>query len=108
MCDKQIIKEKARINLRETDTDIFPYEEYNVYILSEDSELPLLHIAKDGWDILVLIDAGELYKINVEGLNNEIFDYIVDNVRHWLDKQCSMMPQITNRENANLQWLQLH
>lgn len=108
MCDKLIIKEKARINMRETRAEIFPYEEFQVYILSDDSEPPHLHISKDGWEILFLIDTGELYKINAEGLNNYTYDYIVNNIHRWLDKECSIMPQITNRENANLLWLQLH
>ena len=108
MCNNKVVKEKARVNLRETRVDIFPYEEYQVYIMSDDSEPPHLHIVKEGWDVTFLIETGALHKIYTQGQNVSTYDYMLNNVGRWLDKQCSIMPKITNRECAAAVWLQLH
>ena len=62
MCSDKILKEKARLNLRETNEDIFPYEKYDVHICNDDLESPHLHIVKDGWNVSFLIETGELHK----------------------------------------------
>ena len=108
MSNSEDIREKARINLEETCEDIFPYKEYDVHILSDDLEPLHLHIVKDDWNVSFLIKTGDLHKIYSQGQDVHIYEYMVNNVKPWLDARFKLIPKITNRENAALMWLQLH
>ncbi|MBR5716706.1 MAG: DUF4160 domain-containing protein [Bacteroidales bacterium] len=104
----EIIIEVARINMKETGKCIFPYNSWELKILSNDHNPPHLHILRDGWDLSFKIEDGELLQIEEKGANTSILDYMSSNVKEWLSSRCFAQPKLTNQENAILQWDQLH
>lgn len=100
--------EMARINKKETGKCIFPYDAWEVKIWSNDHNPPHFHIKRNGWNVSFVIETGEILMLNSQGQKQEDFNYMVEYVPKWLNSKCFMMPKITNRENAMLQWEQLH
>jgi hypothetical protein len=103
-----LITEMARINKNETRRSIFPYELWEVKICSSDNNPPHFHIIREGWDVSFTIKDGDLLMVKSRGVNKSIYYYMCGNVKRWLSSQCAIIPQITNQENAMLQWEQLH
>ena len=77
-------------------------------IWSNDHEPPHFHVEKDGWNIAFTIDDGELYKIEEQGKNQQIRDYMISNVKKWLVSKSANRPRETNQENAMATWEELH
>ncbi len=102
------IDEMARINVKEPKGSIFPYDDYDVHIWSNDHEPAHLHIITSDWDVEFYISTGELYKIKKYGKKQKVLTYMCENLPKWLSQPCAALPSITNQQNANLQWLQLH
>ena len=98
--------EIAKINSKEI--SVFPYNTWEVNILSNDHNPPHFHIMKDGWDVSFMIESGKMLKINSEGEKIDIFNYMKQNVNTWLHSKCSIQPKVTNRENALATWIQIH
>lgn len=98
--------EMARINTDES--NLFPYNSFEIQIWSNDHTPPHFHIIKDGWDVEFFIDSGELYKVKKMGKNQQIYNYIIKNVGIWLSAKCAILPMITNQQNATAIWKQLH
>ena len=46
----------ARLNKRDGEGDIFPYDKWQLIMRSDDSEPPHFHIIRDGWDVIFSID----------------------------------------------------
>jgi len=105
---QDMIIEMARINKKETSKCIFPYNSWEMKIWSNDHNPPHFHILCDGWNVSFKIDDGEVLQIEGKGGNSSIFEYMVNNVKEWLSSQCFAQPKLTNKENAILQWEQLH
>lgn len=103
---KELIVEMARINMKES--NIFPYNKFEVKIWSNDHIPPHFHIKSDGWNISYVIETGAQLEILEKGEKKSVYKYISNNVNKWLDRKCALIPQITNRENAMAQWIQLH
>ena len=99
--------EMARINTRDNGK-LFPTNSWEIKIWSNDHEPPHFHILKDGWNVSFLISNGQLYDIKTRGENEEILRYMCRNIEKWLNSKCAIIPKITNRENAEAQWLQIH
>lgn len=106
--ESKTLLEMARINKRETGKCFFPYTSWEIKIWSNDHNPPHFHILKDGWNVSFLIEDGSIYKIERKGENKQIYEYMVNNVQNWLSTNCFALPKITNKENAILQWEQLH
>lgn len=102
------LEEMARINVNEPQGSLFPYEKFDVHIWSNDHEPAHFHIIVSDWNVSFNISDGKLCKINKQGKNNKVLSYLIDNVPTWLKMPCAILPSITNQENANLQWIQLH
>lgn len=103
---KEMIVEMARINMKES--NIFPFNKFEVKIWSNDHTPPHFHIKSDGWNISYVIETGEQLEILEKGEKKSVYKYISNNVNKWLNNKCALIPQITNRENAMAQWIQLH
>ena len=103
-----LITEMARINKRESGRGIFPYNSYVVRIWSNDHEPPHFHIEKDGWNILITIDDGELYRIEQRGRDLQTYNYVLSNAKRWLQSRSAISPSLTNQQNALSIWEQLH
>ena len=57
----------------------------------------------------VLAEAGTALRMPYsEHLGDGIFEYTETNAPRWLSSQCSILPILTNRENAMLIWEQIH
>lgn len=106
--NKQPNIEMSYINKKETDNSIFPYNLWELKILSNDHNIPHFHILRNGWNVSFIIESGDVLKIESYGKNNEDYNYMVNNVKQWLNSKCFLLPKITNRENATTQWEQLH
>lgn len=104
----EMITEKARINTKEAQGSIFPYQDYDVRIWSNDHEPAHFHIVTEDWDVSFLIADGSLYKVNAEGKKKKTLSYMCNKVVKWLNSPCAVLPVITNQQNAQLQWIQLH
>ena len=104
--NKSLIVEMARINMKEN--NIFPYNKYEIKIWSNDHTPPHFHIKSDGWNISYEIETGKEIEVIEEGEKKSVYKYITKNVNKWLDNKCALIPQISNRENATAQWIQLH
>ena len=102
------LNEMARINKKETEKGLFPYNKWEIKIWSNDHTPPHFHIIADGWNVSFRIDNGEVLDIETEGNKNSIYDYMIQNVNEWLESTCAILPQITNRQNAQAQWEQIH
>lgn len=102
------LNEMARINVNEPQGSLFPYEKFDVHIWSNDHEPAHFHILTSDWNVSFYISDGKLCKINKQGKDSKIFSYLVKNVPAWLSSPCAILPSITNQQNANLQWIQLH
>ena len=102
------LDEMARINVNEPQGAIFPYQDYDVHIWSNDHEPAHFHIITTDWDVEFYIANGELYKIKKEGKDKKVLRYMREKAPEWLNNPCAALPTITNQQNANLQWIQLH
>ncbi len=102
----KLITEMARINTDES--NLFPYNSFEIQIWSNDHTPPHFHILKNGWDVEFLIEDGRLYKVKKKGNNQQIYNYIIQNVNKWLSSKCAVLPMITNQQNAIAIWKQLH
>ncbi|MBQ9173781.1 MAG: DUF4160 domain-containing protein [Bacteroidales bacterium] len=101
--------EMARINMKESGKgSFFPFNAWEVKIWSDDHEPPHFHIKRNGWNVSFAIETGEQIEISSQGTEKNVYDYMITNVSKWLDSPCAILPQITNRQNAMAQWLQLH
>ena len=96
----------ARINTNET--NIFPYNAFEVKMWSNDHEPPHFHVISDGWNISFLVENGEFDKVESRGKNELVYNYICANVKEWLNSKCSIQPKLTNKENAITIWQQIH
>ncbi len=102
------IDEMARINKKEAGNCLFPFDSWEIKIWSNDHEPAHFHIIKEGWDVSFDIENGSLIEIKAQGQKQSVLDYMSQNVGSWLDSKCFAQPKLTNRENARLQWEQLH
>lgn len=101
--------EMARINLKEEGKNaIFPYNKFEVRIWSNDHNPPHFHVRSEGWEILFTIDTGKLLEIKKKGKNQSVYRYICTHVDEWLNSKCFFMPKLTNKENAEIAWAQIH
>ena len=105
---KEPLIEKARINMKESGSEIFPFENWVLQIWSNDHNPPHFHVKCDGWDIRCSIDDGRILEVMARGIDDGIFEYTETNAPKWLSSQCSILPILTNRENAMLIWEQIH
>ena len=62
----------------------------------------------NGWNVCFCIEDGSLLEIKTRGKENSIFEYMQANVEKCLSSKCFVLPKISNRENAMLQWEQIH
>lgn len=98
--------ENKLVFINEKDRDIFPFEEYQIFIKDEKFQ-PKLHLRKNETEITFLIKSGRA----VDGENVEdyvTYDYAYLHINRWLNTKCVTSPNITNRENAMNVWNQLH
>lgn len=100
--------EIAHLNVRECNGDIFPLDLFDVCIYDIDNEPPQFHIMSNDWDVSFKINDGEIHYVNQKGNDIDTYQYIMQNVKKWLDLPNVIIPRITNRENAISVWLQLH
>ena len=105
---REPLLEMARINKKETGRCIFPCNKWEVKIRSDDHNPPHFHIICNGWNVSYVIEDGRRLGILSEGSEKNIFDYMEANVQEWLSSKCFVQPKLTNRENAILQWEQIH
>ena len=59
---REPLVEMSRINTNES--NIFPYNKYEVKIWSNDHEPPHFHVICDGWNLSFGIEDGELMKVD--------------------------------------------
>jgi opacity protein-like surface antigen len=101
--------EMARISVDEgVKGSIFPFNAWEVNIWSNDHDPPRFHIKRNGWNVSFSIETGEQIELISQGAEKNVYDYMIANVPKWLDRPSAILPQITNRQNAMTQWLQLH
>ena len=101
--------EMARINMEEDGKgSIFPFNAWEVKIWSNDHEPPHFHIKRNRWNVSFNIETGAVMEIISKGSENNVYDYMIANVSEWLNRPSAILPQITNRQNAMIQWKQLH
>lgn len=106
--NKETLVEMARINLKEIDSVPFPTNKFEIKIWSNDHNPPHFHVISEEWNISFTIEDGRELEVKKIGRNSSIYNYIVKNVPIWLDMPCKIAPKISNRENASIQWQQLH
>jgi len=100
--------EMARISVNEgVKGSIFPFNAWEVNIWSNDHDPPRFHIKRNGWNVSFSIETGEQIELISQGAEKNVYDYMIANVPKWLDRPSAILPQITNRQNAMTQWLQL-
>lgn len=100
--------EMARINLKNYGNTPFPSNKFEIKMWSNDHNPPHFHVLYDGWNISFNINNGKELNVEEIGRHSSDYNYIVKNVPIWLDMECAIQPKITNRENAIIQWEQIH
>lgn len=106
--NREPLVEMARINLKDQGNTPFPANKFEIKLWSNDHNPPHFHILYDGWNISFTIEDGKELEVISIGTHSSDYKYIVKNVPIWLDMKCSILPLITNRQNAITQWQQLH
>lgn len=106
--NKETFVEMARINLKEVGSVPFPTNKFDIKIWSNDHNPPHFHVICEGWNILFTIEDGKELEVKNIGNHLSTYNYIVKNIPIWLDMPCKIAPKISNRENAFIQWQQLH
>ena len=106
--EEKLITEVARININENGGCIFPYNSFEVKMLSNDHEPPHFHVISDGWNISFFVENGEIDKVESRGKNAQVYNYICANVKKWLSSKCAIIQTITNQVNALAVWAQIH
>ena len=106
--NRDTLNEMARINKNETGKCIFPYDKWEVKIWSSDHNPPHFHIKCDGWNVSFVIENGSVLEVLGKGKDRQVYEYMTANVDEWLTSKCFAQPKLTNRENAQLIWDQLH
>lgn len=106
--NKETFVEMARINLKEVGSVPFPTNKFEIKIWSNDHNSPHFHVICEGWNILFTIEDGRELEVKNIGSHSSTYNYIVKNIPIWLDMPCKIAPKISNRENAFIQWQQLH
>ena len=101
-----LLVEIARINTK--DRGLFPFNDFEVEIWSNDHNPPHFHIIKDGWDVAFSIESGEVISISSQGKKKQTYEYMTDNVVKWLSLPCAILPAVSNQDNAMSLWTQLH
>lgn len=104
--DSNLLVEMARINTK--DRGLFPFNDFEVKILSNDHNPPHFHIIKDGWNVTFSIESGEVISIGSQGEKKQIYKYMTENVVKWLSSPCAILPAVSNQDNAMAVWTQLH
>ena len=66
--------EKARINMKESGSEIFPFENWVLQIWSNDHNPPHFHVKCDGWDICCSIDDGRILEVIIPMLHTAYTD----------------------------------
>ena len=59
----------ARLNKRDGEGDIFPYDKWQLIMRSDDVEPPHFHIISEDWNTIFGTESGDLIKIICEGDN---------------------------------------
>lgn len=106
--NKEALVEIARINLKEIGNVLFPTNKFEIKIWSNDRNPPHFHVICEGWNISFTIEDGRELEVKNIGSHSSTYNYIVKNIPIWLDMPCKIAPKISNRENAFIQWQQLH
>ena len=101
-----LLVEMARINTK--DGGVFPFNDFEVKIWSNDHNPPHFHIIKDGWNVAFSIESGEVLQIKTQGKKKRIYNYMIENVAQWLSDPCAILPAVSNKDNAMAVWYQLH
>lgn len=101
------LNEMAKINVKEF-YGLFPYNKFDIRIWSNDHNPPHFHVIADGWDIVINIKSGEILRVKQPGKNSKVYTYVKNNIQEWLNSECVVNSKLTNRENAQLIWLQIN
>lgn len=101
----QSINEMAKINTKEF-YGYFHCNKFDIRIWSNGHNPPHFHVLGDGWDIVVSIDSGDIIKTKKQGKNSKFYTYVRNFVKCWMEEPCAIKKQLTNRENAEMQWMQ--
>jgi hypothetical protein len=100
--------ESSRINLKEGGAHTYPCASFVVRISSSDTQPPHFHIEAAGWDIAFAIADGAILRVVSDGIDYDVYDYIIANVQKWLQSPSANRPKETNQENAQATWDELH
>ena len=106
--NNETLVEMARINLKEIGSVPFPTNKFEIKMWSDDHNPPHFHVICEGWNISFTIEDGRELEVKNFGNHLSTYNYIVKNIPIWLDMPCKIAPKISNRENAFIQWQQLH
>ena len=98
----------ARLNKRDGESDIFPYDKWQLTMRSDDAEPPHFHIISEGWDVTFSIESGKLIKVLTAGTDQSHLNYMMHSASLWLNSPSRFYSHISNRHAATLMWDQLH
>ena len=98
----------ARLNKRDGEGDIFPYDKWQLTMRSDDAEPPHFHIIREDWDVIFSIESGKLIKGLTAGADQSHLNYMIHNASRWLNSPSRFYPHISKRQAATLMWDQLH
>lgn len=99
--------EMARINKHEQGNSIFPFNSFEVQVWSNDHNPPHFHVLSNGCNISFLIETGEILNVESNG-DLKTYQYILKNVKKWLNNKNSYQPKLTNKEAAEMYWSGMH
>ena len=67
----------ARLNKRDGEGDIFPYDKWQLTMRSDDAEPPHFHIISEDWDVTFSIESGELIKVLTASTDQSHLNYMI-------------------------------
>lgn len=105
--NRTALPEVAVINVGEPVDAVFSYDKWRIRVYSNDPNPPRFHIIRQGWNASFAIQTGELLECKGDS-HPSVLDYMCRSVKVWLDSQSYPLPAITNRENAQSVWEQIH
>lgn len=87
---------------------MFPSDKFKINIYPNDHEPPHFHVICEGWDVGIIIENGDLYRINKRGTRDTVYNYIVKNIKEWLESKNMSNKNTTNQDNIVSLWESFH
>lgn len=83
---------------------LFPFGKFKIAVNPDSPEPPHFHVLSEGWDVTVGIGDCRVLKINAEGKDKAVCEYIGNHIKEWLMSPSANDDCRTNKGEAVFAW----